>query len=122
MLLKIDYALSSSIAAAILAMIPVIGTVLAVFPPLMSALLISPNQALIAGLIIILSSQIVYNVIGPKMLGKAFKIHPVVVILSFVIGYKMVGAWGAIFSIPIVGSIAVITKDLLLFWKKEGKE
>lgn len=119
-LLGIPFALSTSLLSAIFAFVPVVGAVIAVFPPALSALTVSANLALITMTVIIIASQLVYNILAPKLLGSAFKIHPIVIILSFVIGYKIAGTWGAIFAIPVVGAVSLVAKDLLKYWKEEA--
>ena len=45
--------------------------------------------------------------IGPRLLGKAFSLHPAIILLSLLIGLKFGGAFGAVFAIPVLG-IAVV--------------
>jgi predicted PurR-regulated permease PerM len=119
-LLGVPFALSTSLISGIFAIIPIIGAIVAVIPPALSALTVSPNLALITMAIITIASQLVYNILAPKLLGNAFKIHPIVIILSFVMGYKIFGTWGAIFAIPVVGAASLVAKDLLKYWKEEA--
>lgn len=119
-LLGVPFALSTSLISGVFAIIPIIGAIIAIIPPALSALTVSPNLALITMAIITIASQLVYNILAPKLLGNAFKIHPIVIILSFVLGYKIFGAWGAIFAIPVVGAASLVAKDLLKYWKEEA--
>jgi len=45
-------------------------------------------------------------------MGKAFKIHPIVVLLSFIVGFKVAGIMGAIFAIPVISIIILVIRDL----------
>ncbi len=119
-ILRVPFALSTSLLSAVFAMIPIVGAIIAVVPPTLSALTVSINLALITVAIIILASQLIYNILAPKLLGNAFRIHPIIIILSFVIGYKIAGTWGAIFAIPVVGAASLVAKDLLKYWKEEA--
>ncbi len=116
LILGIDYALSTSVAAAILAMIPVIGPVVSLFPPALASLVVSPQQMVITLAVITLASQLVYNVLAPKLLGNALKIHPIIVLISFLVGYKLAGVWGAIFAVPVTSALAIVGRDLLKYW------
>lgn len=117
-ILRVNYALSASVAAGILAIIPVVGPILAIIPPLLPALLVSLNTGLITLAVLFLLQQIIYNVISPKVIGDTLKLHPIFVLLSFVIGYKIGGAWGAVFAVPVTSAIVVITREFLTHWQK----
>lgn len=119
-ILRVEFALSTSVAATVLAMIPVIGGILFALPPAVAALTISLEKAVIVMIVLALTAQLVYNFVAPKLLGNALKIHPIIVLLSFLIGYKLAGVWGAVFAVPITSSLTVIGKDLLKYWKQEA--
>jgi predicted PurR-regulated permease PerM len=59
-----------------------------------------------------LIQQITYNAIGPKLMSRAFKLHPIVVVISILIGFKVAGAMGAIFVIPVLGIAVIVIKKL----------
>lgn len=117
-ILGINFALSTSLASAILAMIPVIGAVLFLLPPILAAVTISFEKLAIIVIVLLLAAQLVYNIWAPKLLGQVLKIHPIIVLVSFLIGYKIAGIWGAVFAVPITSSVAIIGKDLLKYWQE----
>lgn len=119
-ILRINFALSTAIMAAILAMIPVVGPVLFLIPPALAAATVSFNQLIIVTAVLVLVAQLIYNVWAPRLLGKALRIHPIIVLLSFLVGYKLAGFWGAIFAVPVVSAMTVIGKDILWYWKEEA--
>lgn len=119
-ILKVNYALSTSVASAIFAMIPVAGAFLFLVPPALAALTISLEKLFIVIVILILAAQLIFNFLGPRLLGQALKIHPIIVLLSFLIGYKIASVWGAIFAVPITSSLTIIGKDLLKYWREEA--
>jgi predicted PurR-regulated permease PerM len=43
---------------------------------------------------------------------KAFKLHPIVVLLSILIGFKVAGAMGAVFVVPVLGIAVIVIKKL----------
>ncbi len=118
LILKVNYVLSAAVATGILAVIPVVGPILAIVPPLLPAFLASFNTGVITTVVLVLMWQIIYNVVAPKLLGKALKIHPLVVLLSFIIGYKIGGVWGAVFAVPVVSAAVVIAREFLTHWRK----
>lgn len=112
---SVDFAASVAFLSGILTIIPVIGPIIALIPPVFVVLAIDPNNitlALLILVILLLIQQIIFNIIGPKLMGRAFKLHPVIVFLSIIIGYKIAGAFGAIFAVPILGIAVVVLKQL----------
>lgn len=105
---SVDFAASTSLIAGLLTIIPVIGGILALIPPVAIAFFIDPVKGLLVLLFLIAMQQIVFNIIGPKVLGKALQLHPVIVLLSFFIGYKIAGGFGVVFAVPVFGVLFVI--------------
>lgn len=120
LILQINFPVSTALMAAILAMIPVVGPILFLIPPALAAATVSLNQVIIVTIVLVLTAQIIYNVWAPRAMGKAMKIHPIIVLLSFLVGYKAAGIWGAIFAVPVVSAITIIARDLIWYWKEEA--
>lgn len=111
----INFGAFAAVLAGILTLIPVLGQFIGIIPPVFIVLVTHPNnpvEALIVAIIMIAIQQIVFNVFGPKLLGKAFNLHPIVVFLSIIIGFKIAGALGAVFVIPILGIAVIVLKQL----------
>ncbi len=107
---NINFAASIAFIAGVFAFIPLIGPFLALIPPILIAFLIDPTIALIIGSILLIAQQITFNIIGPKLLGKAFKLHPAIILISFLVGLQLAGALGAVFAIPVLGISAVMIR------------
>lgn len=108
----IDFSALTSTLSGILAIIPLAGPFLSILPPLVISLISDPVKAVWVTIILLIIQQFTFNVVGPKLLGKAFRLHPVVVLISFLVGLKIAGGVGAIFAIPILGIAAVIIREL----------
>lgn len=109
----LNFAASIALLSGISAFIPLIGPILALVPPIFFTFPIDPTRSLIILVILLIIQQIIFNIIGPKLFGRAFKLHPVLVLLSFLLGFQIAGGViGAIFAIPIIGILAVTTRDL----------
>ncbi len=107
---NIDFAASIAFISGALAFVPLIGPLLALVLPILAALLVDPVKALIIGAILLIAQQITFNIIGPKLLGKAFKLHPAIILISFLIGLQFAGTLGAVFAIPVLGISAVMIR------------
>ncbi len=106
----IDFAASIAFVSGAFAFIPLIGSLLALIPPILVAFLIDPVKAFIIGAMLLIMQQIIFNIIGPKLLGKAFKLHPAIILVSFLVGLQFAGAIGATFAIPVLGISAVMIR------------
>ena len=107
---NIEFAASIAFLAGIFAIIPLLGPLLAIIPPVLVSLLVDPVKALIIGLILLIFQQVIFNVLGPKLLGKAFRLHPAIILISFLIGLKFAGGLGGFFAIPVLGVGAVMIR------------
>lgn len=114
-LFSVDFAASIAFIAGILTIIPLIGPILALIPPVFIALATNPDnptEALFIFAILLLIQQVIFNFIGPKLMGKAFKLHPIIVFISIIIGFKIAGPLGAIFVVPVLGILVIVLKEL----------
>ena len=114
-LFGINFAASTSLIAGILTIVPLIGPILGIIPAAFIALIsdpTNPTKAILIFVILLLIQQLTFNAIGPRLLGKAFKLHPIIIILSFIIGAKVAGPLGAVFAVPVIGIIGIIFREL----------
>lgn len=112
---SIDYAASIAIIAGLLTIIPLAGPVLGIFPPAFVVLVTHPQNPVLAlaiAAILLLIQQITYNAVGPKLMERAFKLHPIIVLLSILIGFKIAGPLGAVFIVPVLGIFVIVLKKL----------
>ena len=107
----VDFAASTGLIAGILTVIPMIGPILAIIPPVAIAFLVDPARGIFVFVILFLMQQVVFNIIGPKMLGKALKLHPVFVLLSFIVGFKLFGIIGGFFAIPALAVLIIAVQE-----------
>ena len=112
---SVDYAASVALVAGVLTIVPLLGQFLGIIPPVFIVLATNPNdptKAILIFVILILIQQIIFNVFGPKLMGRAFKLHPIIVFLSIIIGYKVAGPLGAVFVVPVLGIFVIVLREL----------
>jgi predicted PurR-regulated permease PerM len=100
--LQVDYALLSSVVAALVLLIPFLGPVLAVVVPVVIALLTHPEVAIYLFVALLALQQVIFNVIAPRVLSQQVGLHPLLVFFAVLTGARVAGVWGAIFGVPIV--------------------
>ncbi len=116
-LFGIDFAASIGLLSGFFSAIPVVGPIFAIIPPIIISLIQDPVKAIAIFIILLILQQFIFNIWGPKFLGKTFKIHPIIVFLSFLIGFKVAGIIGAIFAIPVISIISLIIRELNRYYK-----
>lgn len=110
MIFNINYAPSIAFISGAFAFIPLVGPLFALIPPVLVALIADPVKAGMIGAILLIIQQIIFNVIGPKLFGSAFKLHPALILVSFLVGLQFAGSLGAMFAIPVLGISAVMIR------------
>jgi predicted PurR-regulated permease PerM len=89
-----------AIVAAVMSIIPIFGSILSSIPAVMIGLTQDFWTALWVLLWIVGIHQVEANLLNPKIIGVAAKIHPVLVVLALIIGEHYFGLWGALLAVP----------------------
>jgi predicted PurR-regulated permease PerM len=100
--LQVDYALLSSVVAALVLLIPFVGPVAAVVLPVLIALLTHPEVAVYLFIALLALQQVLFNVLAPRILSHQVGLHPLLVFFAVLSGARVAGVWGAVFGVPIV--------------------
>jgi predicted PurR-regulated permease PerM len=86
--------------AGVMSIVPIFGSIASSVPVVLIGLTQSFWVALWVLLWIIGVHQIEANLLNPKIIGVAAKIHPVLVVMSLIIGEHFFGLWGALLGVP----------------------
>lgn len=105
--------LLTGVFAGVFMLIPLVGPVLSFLPPLIATLLTDPARILLVMIPIGILQVVVVNVIMPRIMGNALGLHPLVIIVSLLIGVKVAGFWGAFFAMPLAGIISAFGAFLI---------
>lgn len=110
LILKVDFAIVVGIVTAVADIVPYIGPFLGFLPAVLLAAIVNPMKALWVAIIFVIIQWVENNIIGPKILAESVGLHPLVVLLSLIVGGGVAGVWGMIFSVPIIATFKVIFK------------
>ncbi len=113
------FVLVASLFAGLFMLIPLVGTILALIPPVLATLSRDPGQLPFILALLVVYQLIVVNVIMPKLLSEALGLHPLVTIAALLIGIKVGGFWGAFFGVPVAGVIATMALFFYRRWSRE---
>lgn len=111
--LGIDFQPASAALSGVLQAIPFFGPVLSWAPPVVVAALTRPDVALPALVAMGIGWFVVNNLVLPRVMASAVGLHPVVVLVSVLVGLKVAGIAGAVFALPFAAVIAAFFQQFL---------
>jgi len=88
--------------ATVLSLIPIFGSIISSIPAVFLGLTQSFGTAVFVLVWIIGIHQLEANLLNPKIMGDAAKIHPLLVILSLLVGEHFFGVVGALLAVPVM--------------------
>lgn len=112
-ILQIPLALPLSVLVFLLSFIPLVGaTVAGALAALVALVTHGPVHALIVIGIVVLVNQLEGNFLQPVLMGRALKLHALVILLSLTIGTVLAGILGAVLAVP----IAAVAWGIIKVW------
>ena len=102
-------------------MIPTFGPIIAAFPGIVAALVGGSTRwpdmnnfvfALIVAGIYVVVVQAQANIIAPKVMGRAVRLSPVIIMISLIVGFNVAGLIGSLLAVPVVASIKEVVAYL----------
>lgn len=110
-IIGVPYALTLALVSGLLDIVPVIGPIIAGVIAALVALGLSPLQTVFVIILYIVVQQIENSVLVPNIMKKAVGLSPVVIILTVMIGAKLLGILGALLAVPFTAIIYVIVQE-----------
>lgn len=101
LILEVDYAVLLAILIAILDFLPFFGTGTALIPWAVVKLFAGEYQMAVGLVIIYLVSQLVRQVIQPKIVGDTMGLNPLQTLFFMYVGFKFYGIAGMILAVPV---------------------
>jgi predicted PurR-regulated permease PerM len=114
---QVPYAVLLGVMAFIFEFIPILGTL---FSGLICVLLALTKGWLIAALVLgyfIIVHIIEGDVVGPRIVGKAIGLHPIISIIALTAGAELFGLVGALFANPIAGVLQALLIEIWVQWR-----
>lgn len=112
LILRIDFALLIGFITGIADIIPYIGPFLGFLPAVFFAYLESPIKAIWVSILFILIQWVENNILAPKILGDSTGLHPLIVLISIIIGGGIFGVLGMILAVPVVAISIILFRFL----------
>lgn len=114
--LGIPLSLPFGVIAGLLEVIPYFGSIAGTFLPALVALTISPLKLVLVLVLFFILNQIDAHIVQPLVIGQQVNLHPVVIILTFLVMGKLLGFVGILLAVP---TAAVVTTFLNEFNPEE---
>lgn len=114
-ILGIKYWVFLTLLATGMSVIPIFGSILSTIPALLVALPEGLGVALLVLAWIVGIHQIEANLLNPKIMGDAARVHPVLVVFALLAGEHLAGITGAVFAVPLLS----VTQTLFLFLREQ---
>ena len=120
LILGVPFALLIALWVALVAMIPLVGGLIAAIPSVILALLHSPTAGIVM-IVVFVGFQFVENhLLYPVVMSRTVRMNPLWVLLSILVGANLGGVFGsalgglagALVAIPVGGAIQVIVREL----------
>jgi predicted PurR-regulated permease PerM len=102
----LDFLPATAALVGVLQAIPFFGPFVSWAPPVVVAVLTKPDLAIPVLIVMFIGWFIVMNIVQPRVMSQAIGLHPVIVLISVLIGIKLAGIAGAIFALPFAAVMA----------------
>jgi predicted PurR-regulated permease PerM len=113
-LLGVPYALLIGGAAAVLNVVPFLGSPAAAVLGILAALNISPGLAIWAALVFWGANLLEAKIFVPQLVGRATGLHPLAVMVGILVGAKLAGIIGALVSVPFLAGAWEVGRALYI--------
>ncbi len=103
-------------------LIPVVGPILAAIPAILVASTVSVNKVLLVVGFFVLQQQLENHILVPKIMSRQVGVSAVTVIVSLLIGGKLLGIPGAILAVPTAAILLVLFAEFTSQPDEDGRE
>lgn len=110
-LVGVPLAASLGFLAGVFNLIPFVGVIVSGVPALLLAATGGFGKVLLAFLVLWLANQLEGNLLGPLIVGRATRLHPVTAIAAILVGGTLFGLWGALLGVPAAAFFKVLLED-----------
>ena len=110
-ILQVPLALPLAALVFVLAFIPIVGATLAgILAALVALVANGPLSAVLVVGVVVLVNQLEGNFLQPVLMGRALKLHSLVILLALTVGTVLSGVLGAVLAVPIAAVVWGVIK------------
>ncbi len=108
LIMGIDFAIVIGFITGIADIIPYIGPFLGFLPAVFFAYLISPLKAIWVAAFFVFIQWVENNILAPKIIGETTGIHPLIILISIIVGGGIFGVLGMVLAVPVVAIFIIL--------------
>lgn len=108
----LKYPLALGLLAGVTALVPYLGPFLGAIPAVVVALSVGWKQAIAVVVVYVVISNLILNIVYPKIVGDAVRLSPLVVILAFIAGFSLAGILGMFVAVPVAATARILYDHL----------
>lgn len=109
-LMGIDFAIVIGFITGVADIIPYIGPFLGFAPAVFFAYLDNPIKTIWVGAFFLFIQWAENNILAPKIIGESTGIHPLIILVSIIIGGGIFGILGMILAVPVVAILLILIR------------
>ncbi|TAJ50348.1 MAG: AI-2E family transporter [Herbiconiux sp.] len=113
-LIGVPYAGALAVVAFLLALIPLVGTIISAILVTFIGLTVSPGTAVAIGVYFLVYMQVEAYVFSPRVMNKAVDVPGILVVIGALVGGTLLGVLGALIAVPVVASVLIIVKQVVI--------
>ncbi len=113
-LIHVPYAGALAVVAFLLALIPLVGTIISAILITFIGLTVSPLTAVAIGVYFLIYMQVEAYVFSPRVMNKAVDVPGILVVIGALVGGTLLGVLGALIAVPVVASVLIIVKQVVI--------
>lgn len=121
MIVGLNFAAFFAVFTAVAMIVPYFGALASSIPPILYALTISPQKAILVGIIYLLAHQVEGNLIQPLVVARTVKLHPAVVAIGVVAVQQLFGFIGLLVAVPIIATATILVDELWVKPLEQGQ-
>lgn len=104
----VPFAFALGVVAGVLALVPFIGPWIGAIPIELVALSDGPGKAVLVGITYFVITNVVLQLLFPRIVGAAVKLPALMVIVAFIAGFSLAGIVGMFIAIPLAAAVAIL--------------
>ncbi|MEF2978878.1 AI-2E family transporter [Subtercola sp. YIM 133946] len=113
-LIGVPFAGVLAVVAFLLALIPLIGTVISAVLVTLVGLTVSPGTAIAIGVYFLIYMQVEAYVFSPRVMSRAVDVPGILVVIGALVGGTLLGILGALVAVPVTASMLIIIKQVVV--------
>jgi len=113
LILKIKFSLLIGIVTGLFNIIPYFGPIFGLIPAAIMGFIESPFKGFLVTVVFLIIQQVESGILSPKIIGDRVGLHPIVVIISLLIGGQFFGVLGLLLTVPVVAILRVLIKHVI---------